>query len=64
MPPEIAMLAFDAETSGGLLISVAPEKRDALFAALIREGTTCAVDVGEVLPPDGDDVLVILGARG
>jgi selenide, water dikinase len=42
------LLLADAQTSGGLLIAVAPERGDALRAALEREGTLAAV-IGRVV---------------
>lgn len=56
----IADLAFDSETSGGLLVAVSPTRLDELLAALRDEGTPCAVDIGEVLPPESE-LLVMLG---
>ncbi len=38
----------DAQTSGGLLISVAPDKADALMAALAREGSLSTANIGEI----------------
>jgi selenide,water dikinase len=38
----------DAQTSGGLLLAVAPERLEALLAALRREGTPAAAVVGTV----------------
>ncbi|MCA9211773.1 MAG: selenide, water dikinase SelD [Planctomycetales bacterium] len=40
--------AFDAQTSGGLLISVSPEKADDLLAKIHDGGITVAAIVGEV----------------
>lgn len=59
VPQEVADLAFDAETSGGLLIAVAAERADQLRRALESEGTPCAVDIGEVIAAQGD-VWVVL----
>ena len=42
------MLLCDAQTSGGLLMSVPSAKADALIAALREEGAPCAVVVGRV----------------
>jgi selenide, water dikinase len=61
VPHWAADLAFDAETSGGLLISVAPHQVDALLAALRAEQTPCAVVVGEVVAAESQ-VLVELTA--
>src|SRR5207253_3013469 len=43
------LLRADAQTSGGLLIAVAPERADALVAALGREGTLAAAVIGRVV---------------
>lgn len=45
--PELRMIASDAQTSGGLLIAVAPERADALRAALLA-ANTLAAQVGSV----------------
>jgi selenide,water dikinase len=42
------LLLCDAQTSGGLLIAVAPEEADALCAALEERGTACAAVVGSL----------------
>ena len=42
------LLLCDAQTSGGLLISVAAEKRDTLLARLTEAGTLAAAVVGEI----------------
>ena len=49
---------YDAQTSGGLLISVEPGKADALVAALTKRNAAAAVIVGEVLPR-GEAALVL-----
>jgi selenide,water dikinase len=50
---------YDAQTSGGLLISIAPEKVDSLIEALKRRNAACAVVIGEVRPR-GESALVLL----
>jgi selenide,water dikinase len=40
----------DAQTSGGLLISVAPERATALVDALRQRGASCAAVIGEIQP--------------
>lgn len=40
------LLLCDAQTSGGLLIAVAPDRRDELLAALRERGTLAAAEVG------------------
>jgi selenide,water dikinase len=41
------LLAADAQTSGGLLLAVAPEALDRLLAALERERTPARAVIGE-----------------
>jgi selenide,water dikinase len=43
------LLANDAQTSGGLLISVPKERLEALVEALARRGTLAAARIGEVI---------------
>ena len=45
---EDRMLLCDAQTSGGLLMSVPAERVDALVAALQEEGAQCAAVVGRI----------------
>ena len=40
VPPEYQDLLFDPQTSGGLLISIAPESADAALSALQRQGVS------------------------
>ncbi len=42
------LLLADAQTSGGLLIAVAPDRADALLAALARENTPVAATIGRI----------------
>jgi selenide,water dikinase len=42
------LVLTDAQTSGGLLIAVAPDRLDALLAALAREATPAAAVIGRV----------------
>jgi selenide,water dikinase len=42
------LICVDAQTSGGLLLAVAPDRHDALIAALEREGTPAAATIGRV----------------
>jgi selenide, water dikinase len=49
----IRVLLADAQTSGGLLIAVAPERVRDLVAALQREGTPSAAVVGRVTQGGG-----------
>lgn len=46
---------YDAQTSGGLLISVAPEAAPALVGKLQARGTLAAADIGEITEgPEGE----------
>jgi selenide,water dikinase len=56
IPGEIQQLLYTPETSGGLLVSVPPEKADALTALFAAEGHPCWV-VGEVAAGSGIRVL-------
>ena len=53
-------IVYDAETSGGLLIAVAPEKGDALLADLKARGVASAVEVGFIEPASEDAILKIV----
>ena len=46
------LLLCDAQTSGGLLISVAAGKREALLAELESAGVRTRAVIGEILPPE------------
>jgi selenide, water dikinase len=54
--PHIQLLLADAQTSGGLLIAVAPDRADALDAALARNGVAIRARIGEIT--DGDRIVV------
>ncbi len=43
---ESQLVLSDAQTSGGLLIAVAPDRADALLRALETRGTPCAARIG------------------
>lgn len=51
--PALAGVLLDAQTSGGLLLSVAAEKVSDLVAALHTEGAICAAVIGDVAPAAG-----------
>jgi selenide,water dikinase len=42
------LLVCDAQTSGGLLIAVSPERSQALVSALAARGTPCAEVIGQL----------------
>lgn len=54
------LVLFDAQTSGGLLMAVAPEKEAMLHAALAERDVTSGATIGRVLEGDGR-VTVTLG---
>lgn len=62
LDPSLAALMFDAETSGGMLIAIDPSRRDALLAALRREGTPCAVEIGRVTVRQGEERVRFLAS--
>ena len=45
---EEQLILCDAQTSGGLLIAVAPENAEALHGALVAAGTPAAAEIGEI----------------
>ena len=49
IPEALRTLLFDAQTSGGLLIAVAPDRVESLMAALRREATPAAVRIGRIV---------------
>jgi selenide,water dikinase len=55
VPPELALLLMDPQTSGGLLAGVAPDKLDALVAAFDAASQSCWI-IGEVM--DGSGIRV------
>lgn len=56
------IILCDAQTSGGLLIAVAPDGTDGLVAALRREGTPVAAVIGTITA-DADSRVTVGGAR-
>jgi selenide,water dikinase len=48
VPEPLRVLLFDAQTSGGLLIAVDPDRANTLIAALQTEGTLAAVRIGRL----------------
>lgn len=53
VPEAVRAVCFDPQTSGGLLIAVAPERTEALLAELEREGVPVRAVIGEVVAGDG-----------
>lgn len=60
---EHAAIAYDSETSGGLLIALPEDQVDALVAACKEQGTRCAEVVGRVIAKEpGTTVKLAWGA--
>jgi selenide,water dikinase len=57
VPAEVAVLLHDAQTSGGLLLAVAPESAEALLADLTERGLPAAL-IGAVVAGAGGRVEV------
>ena len=53
------LILCDAQTSGGLLIAVPPERADALVARLEAGGTLCAARIGEITDATGTIEVII-----
>jgi len=58
VPEAISDLAFDPQTSGGLLISVNEDKASALLALLKKSGVEDAATIGKVVKPE--DYRIVL----
>jgi selenide,water dikinase len=56
------LLLVDPQTSGGLLLAVAPERLERLLTELDRAGTPCAAVVGEITTITGT-IVVETGGR-
>jgi selenide, water dikinase len=46
-------ILFDAQTSGGLLLAVVPDRTEQLVTALSEKGTECAAVIGRLVAGDG-----------
>ncbi len=55
---EEKLILADAQTSGGLLIAVSPEKLDALLAGLAARGVATRAVIGEVTGGEGGKIVV------
>ena len=58
VPTEMVDILFDAQTSGGLFISVPKEKVDTLCARLKEKGVAAACIVGEVRKREDVSLIV------
>ncbi len=52
------LLLADAQTSGGLLISVSHDLAADLIADIKRQGAPCAVTIGRVVEPDAKSLII------
>jgi selenide,water dikinase len=50
---------YDAQTSGGMLISVPADRADKLVENVCQRGATAATAIGEVLERQGDALLIV-----
>jgi selenide,water dikinase len=55
----LAGVLMDAQTSGGLLLSVTPERCAALVSELQRAGAICAATIGRVEPPGSTRIRLV-----
>jgi selenide,water dikinase len=58
------LVLADAQTSGGLLLAVAPENQAALLAELARRETPERAVVGEIIPGEAGHIEVVAGGAG
>lgn len=58
VPEGQRIACFDPQTSGGLLIAVAPERADDLLDALEEEGVTVRAPIGRVVPGEPGTISV------
>ena len=56
--PILQEILFDPQTSGGLLLSVAPEEADDLLKAIQKDDPVAKI-IGEVLPTRGDYPIIV-----
>jgi selenide,water dikinase len=59
VPEPLRWAIYDAQTSGGLLVSVAPEAADALIAELESRGTLAAAVIGEITADSNGSISVM-----
>jgi selenide,water dikinase len=57
VPPELAVLLHDAQTSGGLLLTVPPQAAPALLGELRAQGLPAAI-IGDVVAGESGHVDV------
>ena len=49
LPEDYQLALADAQTAGGLLLSVAQDRVDDLMAALAKAGVSAAAEIGEII---------------
>lgn len=59
VPDSLKLLLADAQTSGGLLLSVPPESLDQALSLLKEKGAPCAEVIGEMKPRNDHDIEVL-----
>ncbi len=57
------LLMADAQTSGGLVIAVAPAKLAALLAALAAHGVATRAVIGRIAPAEKPGQITVLGGK-
>jgi selenide,water dikinase len=61
VPSDLVEVAFDPQTSGGLLVAVAEGDAERVAAALAGAGTLAAARIGRVAAHDGGPWVALLG---
>ena len=59
MHPLAFRLLYDPQTSGGLLLAVAPEKAERLVKAILDRGVSHAAVIGEVIGGGAGAIRVV-----
>lgn len=60
LPEDYQLALSDAQTAGGLLLSVPADRVEQMKQALIDAGTICAVEIGEIIEDSGCRIFVEL----
>jgi len=59
VPPGFRTLAADAQTSGGLLLCVPPDRLDEVLAVLAEAATPCAAIIGKIVPQEEYSLVTV-----
>ncbi len=59
LKPEIKDILFDAQTSGGLLISVSPDRADNLLNKLKNKGVEFPSIIGEIIDKPTNEIVIV-----